>query len=75
MKGGEKQGSSKDLRKQRAGYLRQIKIHLAKVAAEKRRLDPNLGRIQHWQKEIDHFTTKVQEIDRKLNRHYKLKRH
>ncbi len=61
-------GKNKQFRKRIAGQLRVIAIHQQKIEAELRKLAPNLGRIQKWEREIDIARKNVRKLEDQLEK-------
>jgi len=59
-------GKNKNTRKNIAGLRLQIDLHEQKIAEEKRRDNPDVGLINHWEKEIRGWQARGNRLSRRL---------
>jgi predicted nucleic acid-binding Zn-ribbon protein len=58
---------NRKIRERMESLMQRIDEHQAKIAREQERLDPNVGLIQHWEREIRAFSVQVQRYEARLN--------
>jgi uncharacterized protein YhdP len=59
-------GKNKNTRTNIAGLQLQIDLHEQKITDEKRRANPDLGLIKHWEKEIRGWQARSIRLKRRL---------
>jgi peptidoglycan hydrolase CwlO-like protein len=48
------------------GLRRQVLLHQEKIRSEQAKQHPEQGRIAHWEREIQAFTTRIQRLESRL---------
>ncbi len=59
-------GENKQLRKRLQGLTDQILIHQEKIIEELRKPQPDQGLIRHWEKEVQTWQSKIQQLKKRL---------
>jgi peptidoglycan hydrolase CwlO-like protein len=63
-------GRNKDLRKNIAGWRRQVNRHNGKIEDQLSRPNPDCNLIEKWKREIEGFEEKIRHLERRLKREW-----